>query len=1129
MKRYRYIILFLLLGFIAQLNSYAQYVSTDSLGKRKVVAQFDTIPFQLVVGEMISKTLIVVNNDQTPLSFSVNVSIPENWRSLTDRTEKYVVEAGDSIFVPVRIVPIGKIRGNTKYLINAYILKDDSLPVTAAYFYVLRDQVRDWVIGIGPSDKIYYLNNSNVTNFSVSIINSGNEEQDLVMEFENLRNEIIITDTLDNIIKKNVTEISLKPNQDTTFKYKTKFAFGLRNYKIVDTETHRPFNNSETRKYSMFVRTAEPQVKPGFGSQKIRKVDFIKLGNTYKANPYSSKALPLVMDANVYNILGGQPMLNLTFRGNTLLDNNAQLNYFSQLFFSNFYYTNQYLLSSFNYISYIDKKYTIQLGDIGGLGGGTVAASGKGASFVYRFMPKHSAGVFYTQFQRVLQPPRRQSYGFLYTFQPTKARVSVGYTSITDRILKLTSNYASVNASINVIPRQSFSISGAFANHNSTLATNKFNTNGFQFGLGYTGSFLQDNKLRTSFSGMYISPNFQTYNLGRTVFMFHSTTYNLSKWSLNLMNNYNRQEFITSVPVKSSYKSSNLDNTFIASRKLSDYYIGTGAFYSILTQDTLRFHTRGIIANSGKYDYKTNTLSSFSIQTGYNRALFESPKRNYFFFNFFSLVRYRTLSLNFRYNYGSPTALDYLYNKSKAYPQSINLGLNHQFQFKNTHFILQTYGSYSYFNRFKRHSFNYGPDLYYYTNNGWRFRLWVNYTYIRSNANEERSLIQQSNVNINDAEATKTHSINVSLGVRKEFGIPIPKSKIKYYNVNFVAFIDLNGNDTLDNNEITLENVIIRLNEDEVLTNEKGLAYIQNVKAGNYKISATSLVELEGYFPDLNDQVNISRDYSEEKKIMYIPFTKGVKLFGKVVLDRDKSVMHTSAPIDLGGIKITAVDGRIIHTLTGTDGTFDFYVPLGKYVIHMDEGILDERFTLLQNDIELNLDRTTDKLFITFYIVEKRRKINKKRFGANGELLSSESIAGADSLRRSGVDLVSIANNEAAKVNPRPTYDVARDAFLKGKEDATKTTGLIYTIQVGAFRKPLNPNYFNGLTNLMYERLDAEFVRISVGKLANEAEAMAEKDNLIRVGFPDAYVTVYYNGKKITLEEARQIAKSNAK
>jgi hypothetical protein len=103
-----------------------------------------------------------------------------------------------------------------------------------------------------------------------------------------------------------------------------------------------------------------------------------------------------------------------------------------------------------------------------------------------------------------------------------------------------------------------------------------------------------------------------------------------------------------------------------------------------------------------------------------------------------------------------------------------------------------------------------------------------------------------------------------------------------------------------------------------------------------------------------------------------------------VVLDRQKiAIADTSKLFDLSRIRVTAVGGKTFNTLTTLNGRFEFYMPNGEYVITMDEAILGDRYTISRNNIPLTLTNKQDGVYISYYIIEKRKKVIIKDFGSD--------------------------------------------------------------------------------------------------------------------------------------------------
>ena len=166
----------------------------------------------------------------------------------------------------------------------------------------------------------------------------------------------------------------------------------------------------------------------------------------------------------------------------------------------------------------------------------------------------------------------------------------------------------------------------------------------------------------------------------------------------------------------------------------------------------------------------------------------------------------------------------------------------------------------------------------------------------------------------------------------------------------------------------------------EILTNEDGKGNVKNIPAGTYIWKAFCLEQLEGWFPNLPDSIDL-----QNGGLLSVPFVRGVKVSGKVFIDREKWSAGSNIVLDLSRIKITATNHNVFTTLTDKDANFSLYLPKGKYIITLDEKVLGEKFQVLQNNFEFEVDDSFDNLFIPFYIVEKKRKVRITKFGEPNE------------------------------------------------------------------------------------------------------------------------------------------------
>lgn len=86
--------------------------------------------------------------------------------------------------------------------------------------------------------------------------------------------------------------------------------------------------------------------------------------------------------------------------------------------------------------------------------------------------------------------------------------------------------------------------------------------------------------------------------------------------------------------------------------------------------------------------------------------------------------------------------------------------------------------------------------------------------------------------------------------------------------------------------------------------------------------------------------------------------------------------------------------------------------------------------------------------------------------------------------------------------------------------DSKMDEGLIFRVQIGAFRTRLPNNAFKGLSPLNGETTNSGYIRYTAGNFTKIENANAVKNDLRNIGYSDAFVVVYYNGKRITLAEA---------
>lgn len=121
---------------------------------------------------------------------------------------------------------------------------------------------------------------------------------------------------------------------------------------------------------------------------------------------------------------------------------------------------------------------------------------------------------------------------------------------------------------------------------------------------------------------------------------------------------------------------------------------------------------------------------------------------------------------------------------------------------------------------------------------------------------------------------------------------------------------------------------------------------------------------------------------------------------------------------------------------------------------------------------------------------------------------ASSSRTGGRTVQINGLEI--IAGNAYSDAKPIPI-------------DAPMSDGLVFRVQIGAFRNLLPNNTFKGLSPLNIQSTPNGYYRYTAGNFNEYELADAVKNDLKKLGYEDAFVVGYYNGKRISLSEAMEI------
>ena len=738
-----------------------------------------------------------------------------------------------------------------------------------------------------------------------------------------------------------------------------------------------PLTNTQRIARTLIVNTSEPKIRKT-DLQRKTKINFIKLPNEIEANSFGYPNLPLIVDLTAQNILDNRSFLSLNLQGFKQLNPEASLVYFTQLNYSNSFFTNNVFKNAPWYVGYFDDKKSIEIGQVNGdlIG---ASSSGKGIKLGYQFNEKHSAGGFYVNSNGFFSSENSIiSYGGWYKFkynENIRLRTSAGRSSnnFTERV----NNSIILQPSVNFLNSHSISFISGFNNLQFKVNDISQSTNGYLIGTNYS-SIAFKKKLRSNINVRYNDKYFSNGSSER-INISQRFNYQLSKdWIAIATNNYQKSNIFNRNTDTFLYTQENFFSNVSFSKKTLKGSYQPGAFFEYRNFPNNSFILRGLNFRYSLYNFEKNLLSSIFTRAGYAKPKDIIDSEEYFSLEMSGLFRYQTWSLTGRYNLGTFSSISSQQNQNNfSTPQSLRLSIQNQYLFPSKQFVLESNLIYSYNNIFKNHSLGIFPQLFYFSNSGWRFGLSANYMFTSSDFS---SVYDTTDIGQNQNQAsigpTVNSNLNLNFSLRKEFGVPIPFTNKTAASAKFASFLDINGNNIKDKDEVSIQNVVVKLNKHEVITNFDGEASIKNVQQGKYKLEILPLEELNGWFSNTKDSIFINED-----GINYIPFVRGIKVYGDIIIDRQKIAVTDDKKLDLSRIKISAIKGdKIYNTLTNKNGRFEFYLPFGSYTITMDEVILNDRFRVTRNNLPIKLRNDQDGVYVSFYIIEKRRKVIFKDF-----------------------------------------------------------------------------------------------------------------------------------------------------
>lgn len=115
---------------------------------------------------------------------------------------------------------------------------------------------------------------------------------------------------------------------------------------------------------------------------------------------------------------------------------------------------------------------------------------------------------------------------------------------------------------------------------------------------------------------------------------------------------------------------------------------------------------------------------------------------------------------------------------------------------------------------------------------------------------------------------------------------------------------------------------------------------------------------------------------------------------------------------------------------------------------------------------------------------------------------------------------IALNANEVFEQKSEPVYSEKNPIPINKK----LPEGLIFKVQIGAFRKPIPQDLFSGMSPITGETTSKGFIRYTVGLFEKFTTADKVKNKIIDLGYKDAFIVAFLNGKRIPINEAYAMA-----
>ncbi|MCK5855915.1 MAG: PD40 domain-containing protein [Bacteroidales bacterium] len=94
--------------------------------------------------------------------------------------------------------------------------------------------------------------------------------------------------------------------------------------------------------------------------------------------------------------------------------------------------------------------------------------------------------------------------------------------------------------------------------------------------------------------------------------------------------------------------------------------------------------------------------------------------------------------------------------------------------------------------------------------------------------------------------------------------------------------------------------------------------------------------------------------------------------------------------------------------------------------------------------------------------------------------------------------------------------------------ESNKMNGLVFKVQINALKQDVSLDYFKGISPIWKEKRPGSDLNYYIaGAFPNYVAAAEARDHIHTIGYPGAFIVVYFNGQRVSTEDANQLIKED--